>query len=123
LVFALLIVGAYQVTAISGAGTAGEPLYVITHVDVIPPFTSDGRALLKEFAAASRKDPGAIRIEVCEELGRPNHSTVIEVWKDRKLYEGHLAADHTRAFRAKLQPMLGSPFDERLHGLSSPASE
>jgi quinol monooxygenase YgiN len=94
---------------------ADESLCVVTHVDVMPKSTADGRTLLREFASESRKDAGAVRIEVFEELARPNHSTVVEVWKSRKAYEDHLASDHVRAYRAKLQPMLGSPFDERLH--------
>ena len=102
----------------STAADAEEPLYVVTHVDVMPKFTAAGRELLAQFAADSRKDAGAVRIEVFEELGRPNHSTVVEVWESRKAYDDHLAADHTRAYRAKLQPMLGSPFDERLHRLN-----
>jgi quinol monooxygenase YgiN len=92
-----------------------ESISVVTHVDVIPPFTADGRKLLQEFATATRLDPGLVRVEVFEELGRPNHSTVVEVWKSKKAYEVHLATDHVKAYRAKLQPMLGSPFDERLH--------
>jgi len=101
-------------------GTATEePLYVVTHVDVMPKFTKAARDLLNQFAVESRKDAGAVRIEVYEELSRPNHSTVVEIWSGRKAYEDHLGAAHTRAYRAKLQPMLGSPFDERLHRLSS----
>jgi quinol monooxygenase YgiN len=92
-----------------------ESICVVTHVDVIPPKTAEGRQLLQEFATATRKDAGAVRIEVFEDLSRPNHSTVVEVWKSRKSYENHLAADHVKAYRAQLQPMLGSPFDERLH--------
>jgi quinol monooxygenase YgiN len=52
-------------------------------------------------------------------LGRPNQSTVVEIWASRQAYEDHLAVEHARAYRAKLQPMLGSPFDERLHRLNS----
>ena len=110
--------GLYRMASASGAVAAEEPLYVVTHVDVMPKFTADGRELLLQFAADSRKDAGAVRIEVFEELGRPNHSTVVEVWESRKAYDDHLGADHTRAYRAKLQPMLGSPFDERLHRLN-----
>jgi quinol monooxygenase YgiN len=102
----------------AGDVAADEPLYVVTHVDVMPKFTDAGRDLLKQFDVDSRKDTGLVRIAVLEELGRPNHSTVVETWASRKAYEDHLAADHTRAYRAKLQPMLGSPFDERLHRLS-----
>lgn len=99
----------------ASADDATETLCVVTHVDVLPPFTAAARDLLRQFAVDSRKDAGAERIEVFEELSRPNHSTVVELWKSRKAYEDHLASDHVRRYRAKLQPMLGSPFDERLH--------
>jgi quinol monooxygenase YgiN len=107
----------------AAAAVADEQLYVVTHVDVMPKFTDAGRDLLKQFAVDSRKDAGLVRIEVLEELGRPNHSTVVEVWASRQAYEDHLAVEHTRAYRAKLQPMLGSPFDERLHRLTSTGAD
>jgi quinol monooxygenase YgiN len=111
--------GACRFAPAAGNVAADERLYVVTHVDVMPKFTDAARDLLKQFAVDSRKDAGAVRIEVLEELGRPNHSTVVEIWANRQAYEDHLAAEHTKAYRAKLQPMLGSPFDERLHRLSS----
>jgi quinol monooxygenase YgiN len=113
---------AYRLAPAAGAvdadADADESLYVVTHVDVMPKFTEAGRDLLRRFAADSRKDVGAIRIEVLEESSRPNHSTVVEVWQSRKAYDDHLEAVQTRAYRAKLQPMLGSPFDERLHHIN-----
>jgi quinol monooxygenase YgiN len=111
--------GAYRIAPAAGSVAAEEPLYVVTHVDVMPKFTEAGRGLLKQFAVDSRNDAGAVRIEVLEELSRPNHSTVVELWDSRKAYDNHLEAEHTRAYRTKLHPMLGSPLDERLHGLSS----
>jgi quinol monooxygenase YgiN len=114
----VLFWGVYRMAVAAGAVAADEPLYVVTHVDVMPKFTGAGRELLLQFATDSRKDAGAVRIEVLEELGRPNHSTVVEVWESRKAYDDHLSADHTRAYRTKLQPMLGSPFDERLHRIN-----
>jgi quinol monooxygenase YgiN len=100
------------------AETAAEQLYVVTHIDLIPPQAAPGKALLLQFAANARKDPGAIRVELLQDVSRPNHFTLVTVWQSQKAFEDHLAANHTRAFRTKLQPMLGSPFDERLHHLS-----
>ena len=111
--------GTDRLASAEGTVAVEEPLYVVTHVDVLPKFTKAGRELLNQFAVDSRKDGGAVRIEVYGELSRPNHSTVVEVWSSRRAYEDHLGAAHTRAYRAKLQPMLGSPFDERLHRLTS----
>jgi quinol monooxygenase YgiN len=122
----LVVVGTYQLVAArgqSGTATATAAIYVVTHVDVMPKFTADGRELLKDFTSHSKNDPGVVRIETIEEVSRPNHSTIVEVWKDRKSFDAHLESDHTRAFRTKLQPMLGSPFDERLHHLTSSTTD
>ena len=115
ILLAAALLPAWVVPRVEAADDAEGPLCVVAHVDVIPPFTAEGRDLLRLLAADSRKDAGVVRFEVFEEVARPNHSTIVAVWKTRKAYEDHLAADHTRASRAKLQPMLGSPFDERLH--------
>ncbi len=56
-----------------------------------------------------------MRILVLQQDGRPNHFTLLEEWRAQADYDTHLGAAHTRHFREALQPMLGSPFDERLH--------
>jgi len=92
-------------------------VYVVTHIDVTPNYSDATAALLKQFAADSRKDPGCNRFEILVQLGRTNHLAVVEVWQNRDSFEKHKAFDHSKQFREKLQPMLGSPFDERLHTL------
>ena len=37
------------------------------------------------------------------------------IWQNKSAFEAHLALPHTKSFREKIQPLLGSPFDERLH--------
>ena len=102
----------------AGAQDADEKLYVVTHVDVLGPNgAAEAAKMLHEFAADSRKDQGSVRFEVLRDPVRLNHFTIVEVWRTRQDFESHLAASHSRAFREKLQPMLGSPFDERLHKL------
>jgi len=91
---------------------------VVTHVDIGGgPLVAEATALLREYAADSRKEPGSVRFEVLQQEGHPNHFTVFEVWQTRKAYESHAAAEHTKRFREKLLPMLGSPLDERLESL------
>jgi quinol monooxygenase YgiN len=100
------------------AQDADERLYVVTHIDVLGPNgAAEAAKMLHEFAADSRKDQGSARFEVLRDPVRLNHFTIVEVWRTRQDFESHLAASHTKAFREKLQPMLGSPFDERLHKL------
>jgi quinol monooxygenase YgiN len=102
----------------AGAQEADERLYVVTHVDVLGPNgAAEAAKMLHQFAADSRNDQGSVRFEVLRDPDRLNHFTLVEVWRTRQDFESHLAASHSRAFREKLQPMLGSPFDERLHKL------
>lgn len=96
---------------------AAQQLYVVTYVDVYPNFAADGAKFLQQFAADSRKDAGSVRFEVMKDTARQNHMAIVEVWRDQKAFEAHLAAPHTKAFREKIQQMLGSPFDERLYNL------
>ncbi len=92
-------------------------LYVVTHVDLTPNYLADGPPLLQKFAADSRKDKGIVRFELLQDRSRKNHFTMVEVWEDQAAFDAHLEAAHTKQFREKLQPMLGSPFDERLHSI------
>ncbi|MFL6564179.1 MAG: putative quinol monooxygenase [Burkholderiales bacterium] len=89
-------------------------IVVATHVDVPPPFKDTIVPMLQQLAEASRKDAGNQRFEVLQQASRPNHFTVVEAWADRKAYESHVLAGHTRQFRDKLGPMSGALYDERL---------
>ena len=92
-----------------------KQLYVVTYVDVFPNFAADTNKLLQQFASDSRKDPGSVRFEVLRDVERSNHFTIVEVWQNRQAYDAHLALEHTKQFREKIQPGLGSPFDERYY--------
>jgi quinol monooxygenase YgiN len=95
-------------------GPAGDAVYVVTHVDVIPPRKDDGHAALKQLGTDSRGAPGNLRFEVVQQTNRPNHFTVVEIWKDAKAVEAHSMAEAMRQFRDKLGPMSGALYDERL---------
>ncbi len=90
---------------------------MVTHVDLTPNYTADGTKLLQQFAMDTKKDKGVVRYELLVDLSRKNHFTIVGVWENQAAFNAHLEADHTKKFRDKLQPMLGSPFDERLHSL------
>jgi quinol monooxygenase YgiN len=94
-------------------GPAGDAVYVVTHVDVIPPRKDDGLAALLTLADAARAEPGNLRFEVVQQANRPNHFTVIEIWKDAKAVEAHSMTEATRRFRDALGPMSGALYDER----------
>ena len=97
------------------AGSARRPIYVVTHVDVPPPRKDDCIALLRALADASRKETGNVRYDIVQQSNRPNHFTVVEVWRNRKAFDEHAAAAAARAFRDQLTPMSGALYDERLY--------
>jgi quinol monooxygenase YgiN len=90
-------------------------VYVVTHVDVIPPGKDDSMAALKAMSADTAADSGNISYEVLQQVNRGNHFTVLEAWTNRKALEGHAMAAHTREFRGKLTPVAGALYDERIY--------
>lgn len=88
----------------SGGAAADDGLFVVTHVDIIPPKKDDGIAALKTLAEPSCKDAGNVRYEVWQQNSRPNHFTLIE---RRKGAAGTL----DRAAHEKLS--RSTPADER----------
>lgn len=107
--FAPLAVGTPSAAMPAGA------IYVLTHVDVFPQGKDEVAPAVKQLAEDSRKDAGSLRFDAVVWDGHPNHFHLIEVWTDRKALEAHQAADHTKAFRAKLVPFEGAFYDERLY--------
>ena len=114
--FALVILAATPFVARTSAQDSAikDRIYVVTHVDTLP---GNGPAtkLLQQYVSDTKKDKGAVRIELYVQISRTNHFSLAEVWENQQAYDAHVAAAHTRQFREQIQPMLGSPFDERLH--------
>jgi quinol monooxygenase YgiN len=88
---------------------------VVSHVDTAPgPQVPE---LLERLAEASRQDKGNIRFDVLQHAMRANHFTVVETWQSQSALDAHAAAAHTRQYRDQLQPMTGSPLDERVYNV------
>jgi len=100
---------------IGGEPGSGNPVYVLTHVDVFPAGKDQTIDLLKPLAETSRKEAGNLRFDVLQQDGRANHLPLIETWRDAQAQSAHAIAEHTRAFRAKLVPLQGALYDERLY--------
>src|SRR6516165_7715363 len=101
----------------AGAQDKAAPgaVFVVTHVDVPPPQKDDCISALQTLVGDSRKEAGVVRFEVLQQVSRPNHFSVVEIWKDNKAYDAHITAEHTRKFRERLTPMSGALYDARLY--------
>jgi quinol monooxygenase YgiN len=96
------------------AQDANDPsVYMVTYVDVTPATRAADAALLRQLAAASRKDAGVVRYEVFQRGVPANQFAIIEVWKDQQSYDAHAASAHVKTFRQQIEPHLIAPIDER----------
>jgi quinol monooxygenase YgiN len=90
-------------------------IYLITHVDYAGAKKDLGLASIKRLAAGSVNDAGMLRYDVLEQTVKPNHLTLVEVWRGKAELEAHEQAAHTRKFRDELLPIGGSPFDQQFY--------
>lgn len=104
-----LSVGSGSAASVKGA------IYAVTHVDVIPKGKDEGTEAVRELSVASRKGAGNVRFDSLTQTSRPNHMTLVEIWKDQAAVTAHSAAERTRQFRDKLGPLSGALFDERFY--------
>ena len=105
----------YKTLSVGGTQPAatGRAVSVIAHVDVSP----DPRVapMLVRLAAAARAEAGNLRFDVLQHTMRANHFTIVETWQSQEALDAHVAAAHTRQYRDELQPLTGSPLDERVY--------
>ena len=97
------------------AAAAPTGVYVITHVDLVPPKREEGAAEVRKITEASRGTAGNIRYDALVQASRLNHLTLVEAWTDAPAQEAHSAAGPTRSFRTALGPLGGALYDERLY--------
>ena len=103
-------------TAAAGAQArrgSGQAVSVVAHVDVTP--NPQVPVLLRRLAEASRREDGNVRFDVFQHTMRANHFTVVETWQSQRALDAHVAATHTKQYRDELQPLTGSPLDERVY--------
>jgi quinol monooxygenase YgiN len=99
----------------SSPAAGGDAVHVVSHVDTIGGEMGGGPDMVRRMAEASRKEAGCVRYDVLQSPVRLNHFTVVETWASQRALEAHLAAAHTKQYREAMQPVTGSPIDERVY--------
>ena len=103
----------YKTVSVAPGRAGGNgAVSVIAHVDVAP--NPAVAPMLSRLAQASRQEPGNLRFDVLQHTMRGNHFTVVETWRDQAALDTHLSAPHTKQYRDEVQPLTGSPLDERV---------
>lgn len=96
---------------------SGDPVVILTHVDVVPTQVEPGTAKVKAFVEEGRSAKGNRRFDDVVQLSRKNHFTVIESWDSLADKSAWISTKTARAFREELQPMSGALYDERAYKL------
>jgi quinol monooxygenase YgiN len=100
---------------VAPAKAGKDAIFVVTHVDVVPPEKDNAANALEQLADSSRRHTGNLQYDVWRQASRPNHFTVVESWANRGSFDVHEMQKETREFRMKLGPMAGALYDERLY--------
>ncbi|MBV9971418.1 MAG: antibiotic biosynthesis monooxygenase [Xanthobacteraceae bacterium] len=113
---AMLVAGAIMISTAPAGAQAPPPApaaYAVTYLEIAP--ASEGAALnlIKQVAAASRKEAGNVRFEVLQRLDRKNQFAILEAWSDPKAREAHENGPAMTEFRDKLKSLRSAPYDER----------
>jgi quinol monooxygenase YgiN len=112
---AMLAAMGVQVTAQGARAQAPEDAsaYVVTYIEVAPTAVAQTAKLLRQVAAASRKEAGNLRYDILEHRERKGQFAILETWSDGKAFEAHRGGPAMMQFRGELEPLRISLYDER----------
>jgi quinol monooxygenase YgiN len=88
-------------------------IYGITHIAVLPERVDDFYAALLKYVEATRLAVGNLRYFPAQDVSRPNHFSIVEVWKDQASEDAYEAAGPSKEFRAFWAPITGPHYDRR----------
>jgi quinol monooxygenase YgiN len=115
--FFALLLGAFATTAAAQTPAPPQPPAAtdrVIYFEVAPAEVSRTAAVLKTYRQATQKAAGATRVQVLQQIGRPNFFAVAEKWSNGGALQAQLASADNKTLRDELQASLISPFDERL---------
>jgi quinol monooxygenase YgiN len=88
-------------------------IYGITHFAILPERVDEFRAALLKYTEATRQAAGNLRYFPAQDTSRPNHFSVVEMWKDQAPKDAYEAAGPSKEFRASWAPITGPHYDRR----------
>ena len=99
----------------NGQVLSDSPMWIVTYIEVAYGSIEEAEQLLADHAKLSREEEGNLYFEAVQRIGRQNHFAIMEAWAHPEARARHAAQDHTIAHRHEIQPILYSPYDERVH--------
>jgi quinol monooxygenase YgiN len=116
-IYAALIAAATLIAAMPQARAQTPELIateVVTYFEVTPSGASETANLLRQLAAASRKEAGNLAYVVLQQIERPSQFALLETWKDARALEAHDTGAAMKQFRERLDPLRVGYYDQRI---------
>ena len=102
-------------TSIESGQPVDASVYVATYIDLQLGSTEQGLSLIRQYREATRTQAGSSRIDVVQEIARPNRFGIIEAWRDQSSFDTHDRSAQALQFRTRLKTIENSPSDQRVH--------
>ena len=74
-----------------------------------PEYKEEAFKLLEELIAATRKEPGNIAYQYCQDLKDPDYFAMMEIWKDDEAMKAHLSSEHFTRILPQLAKCMAEP--------------
>jgi quinol monooxygenase YgiN len=88
-------------------------IYVVTYIDVSLASVPRAIGLLQQYHDKLAQS-GNANVDLCEELGRPDHFAIVETWPDRASFDAHKSGPEATQLLAGLKDMQSAPPDSRI---------
>ena len=113
---ALLLAGSTTIAAAQTPATSPQLIATdrVAYFEVAPSEVNRTMTMLKAYRQATQKAAGIARVQVLQQIGRPNFFALAEKWSDGASLQAHVMSTDNKKLRDELQSVLISPFDERL---------
>src|SRR5579872_2449589 len=113
------LIGALGMSLAAIAADAASPpesaIYVTTFVEVVPGSAAQAGTVLRDYRAATRREPGVLESDIYQETGTPSRFVANETWQDLAAYRTHESGPARAALAEKLKPIQFGPVDARVH--------
>jgi quinol monooxygenase YgiN len=91
----------------------------LTHIDILlrvnPTAVEDCEDQLRELTAQASGETGVVSFVALKQTRRANHFEIIVRYSSERSYFDHLGSPANIKFRRSISPVIGSPYEDRLH--------
>jgi autoinducer 2-degrading protein len=101
------------VVSLAAQAPPDSAAYSVAYVEIAPASRTAAITAIKQYRDASRKESGFRRLEFFEQAARPGHFCIIETWASGGDLDAHAASAHAKDYRAKIDAVRLSDYDQR----------